>query len=101
MCQRVRKSLRVDIHLINRAVSTNDRYLLSARSLNRLGRAHSPFPRKHDVLVSQLARVSIHTDQPHPIGSRTQKIELIRGWVGDEAARAAVSQVHAPAQKVA
>ena len=49
MCRGVGKFVGDNIHLKNCAVSTNDRYILSAGSLNRLGSADSPFPRKYDV----------------------------------------------------
>ena len=95
------KFVRGNIHLKNDTISTNDRYILSARSFNRLGSADSPFPRKYDVYVLEFAGLAVRTNQPDPIRSRTEKIELLRGWVGDEAAGAAVAQMHGPPQKVA
>src|SRR5271156_6601935 len=98
MCRSLGKFPRDNIHLKNGRVSTNDRYSLSAGRLNSLGSAGSPFPWKYDVLVLDLAGFSVHANQPDPVTSRTENVELIRGRIRDEAAGTAVMKTHAPGQ---
>src|SRR5580658_950360 len=101
MCRGVGELLGGDIHLNNGAVSANDGDILSAGRLNGLSSSDSPFPRKYDVHVLELAGISVHTNQPDPIRSGTENIELIRSWVGDEAAGAAIAEMHASTKKLA